>query len=172
MRACGSPLSLIQPCSTHSRITPSSRRTRIAHPWSEGTRSRLVVSIENESAESRFVQLKDSDSRSICLCSRRSLFVGVGGMASQPRDLADRMAGQRTKAPDGFVRETFSLPREQARARAKAFLKSYPSAAYMSEVNCLQSSNTSQRIDDDKGQSCLRWTWLWQDPRLWITCNT
>ena len=55
-------------------------------------------------------------------------------MASRPRDLADRMAGRRTKAPDGFVRETFSLPRDQARAKAKAFLRSYPSAAYMSEV--------------------------------------
>jgi hypothetical protein len=36
--------------------------------------------------------------------------------------------------PDGCVRETFSLPREQARAKAKAFLTSYPKAAYMSEV--------------------------------------
>jgi hypothetical protein len=36
--------------------------------------------------------------------------------------------------PDGYVRETFSLPREQARAKAKAFLRSYPKAAYMSEV--------------------------------------
>ena len=33
-----------------------------------------------------------------------------------------------------YVRETFSLPREQARAKAKAFLRSYPKAAYMSEV--------------------------------------
>jgi|GEM_PF-793301 hypothetical protein len=46
-------------------------------------------------------------------------------------DLADRMAGR--GQPDGYVRETFSLPREQARARAKAFLRSYPKAAYMSE---------------------------------------
>jgi hypothetical protein len=53
-------------------------------------------------------------------------------MPFRPRDLADRMA--RRGHPDGFVRETFSLPREQARARAKAFLKSYPKAAYMSEV--------------------------------------
>ncbi len=41
------------------------------------------------------------------------------------------MAGRRQ---DGYVRETFSLPREQAREKAKAFLKSYPKAAYMSEV--------------------------------------
>jgi hypothetical protein len=37
-----------------------------------------------------------------------------------------------SNAPDGFVRETF--PRQEARAKAKAFLKSYPKAAYMSEV--------------------------------------
>lgn len=55
-------------------------------------------------------------------------------MASRPRDLADRMSGRRTRASDGFVRETFSLPRDQARAKAKAFLKSYPNAAYMSKV--------------------------------------
>jgi hypothetical protein len=53
-------------------------------------------------------------------------------MPFRPRDLADRMA--RRGRPDGFVRESFSLPREQARAKAKAFLKSYPAAAYMSEV--------------------------------------
>jgi len=55
-------------------------------------------------------------------------------MVSRPRDLADRMARQKTNASDGFVRETFSLPRDQARTKAKAFLKSYPNAAYMSEV--------------------------------------
>lgn len=55
-------------------------------------------------------------------------------MASRPRDLADRMSGRRSGASDGFVRETFSLPRDQARDRARAFLKRYPKAAYMSEV--------------------------------------
>lgn len=55
-------------------------------------------------------------------------------MAFRPRDLADRMVGRRTTAPDGFVRETFSLPRQEARAKARAFLKKYPAAAYMSEV--------------------------------------
>jgi hypothetical protein len=56
-------------------------------------------------------------------------------MASRPRDLADRMAGRRTKAPDGYVRETFSLPRkEEARDKAHAFLKKYPAEAYMTEV--------------------------------------
>ena len=48
-------------------------------------------------------------------------------MSFRPGDLAGRMA---RNTPDGFVRETFSLPREQARAKAKAFLKSYPKAAH------------------------------------------
>jgi hypothetical protein len=53
-------------------------------------------------------------------------------MSFRPRDLADRVAGRGDA--DGFVRATFSLPREQAPAKAKAFLRSYPKAANMSEV--------------------------------------
>lgn len=49
-----------------------------------------------------------------------------------PRDLADRMA--RRRIGDGFLRETFTLPREIARAKARDFLKRYPKAGYMSEV--------------------------------------
>ena len=58
-----------------------------------------------------------------------------------PRDLADRMARRRQKAGfgrqepgDGFLRETFTLPRETARAKARDFLKRYPKAGYMSVV--------------------------------------
>jgi hypothetical protein len=54
-------------------------------------------------------------------------------MASRPRDLADRMAGRR-KPDDGYLRETFVLPREQARQVAHDFLARYPKAAYMSGV--------------------------------------
>jgi len=51
----------------------------------------------------------------------------------RPRDLADRMS--RRRAPDdGFLRETFTLPRLAARAKAREFLDSYPSAGYMSKV--------------------------------------
>ena len=50
-----------------------------------------------------------------------------------PRDLADRMAGRR-KVADGYLRETFTLPREKARAKARDFLNRYPKAGYMSEV--------------------------------------
>ncbi|MCD0423458.1 hypothetical protein BJ123_1247 [Rhodopseudomonas thermotolerans] len=50
-----------------------------------------------------------------------------------PRDLATRMARRSTPA-DGFLRETFVLPRPAARAKAKAFLEAWPKAAYMSSV--------------------------------------
>jgi hypothetical protein len=52
-------------------------------------------------------------------------------MASRPRDLADRMAGRR-KLDDGYLRETFTLPRDKARTTARDYLTRYPKAAYMS----------------------------------------
>jgi hypothetical protein len=64
---------------------------------------------------------------------------------SSPRDLADRMsrrpirlrnkAGFGGQAPrDGYLRETFTLPREKARAKARDYLTRYPKAGYMSAV--------------------------------------
>jgi hypothetical protein len=54
-------------------------------------------------------------------------------MVPRPRDLASRMAGQ-CKSGDGYLRETFTLPRDKARAKARDFLNRYPKAAYMSSV--------------------------------------
>ncbi len=54
-------------------------------------------------------------------------------MAFRPRELADRMAGRR-KPDDGYLRETFTLPRDKARTKARDFLARYPKAAYMSGV--------------------------------------
>jgi hypothetical protein len=54
-------------------------------------------------------------------------------MALRPRDLADRIA-KRRKPDDGYLRETFTLPREQARTRAREFLTRFPKAGYMSAV--------------------------------------
>jgi hypothetical protein len=39
-----------------------------------------------------------------------------------------------SRAPDGFKRETFTLPREAARAKAREILTRFPKAAYMTEV--------------------------------------
>lgn len=62
-------------------------------------------------------------------------------MADRPRDLAERMARRRKMggkpgqtAGDGYLRETFTLPRPAARATAQAFFARYPKAGYMSVV--------------------------------------
>lgn len=52
-------------------------------------------------------------------------------MVRTPRDLAERMAA---RVDDRFARESFKLPRAQARAKAREFLDRYPAAAYMSAV--------------------------------------
>ena len=54
-------------------------------------------------------------------------------MASRPRDIADRLAQRKTR-DDGFRRETFTLPRDAARLKARDFLSRYPKAGYMSAV--------------------------------------
>ncbi|HEY5278280.1 MAG TPA: hypothetical protein VIJ67_00870 [Pseudolabrys sp.] len=53
-----------------------------------------------------------------------------------PRDLARRLAdgSARRKTSDGFRRETFALPREAARAKARELFARYPKAAYMTEI--------------------------------------
>ena len=54
-------------------------------------------------------------------------------MAFRPRDLADRMASRR-RPDDGYLRETFTLPRDLAQTTARDFLIRFPKAAYMSGV--------------------------------------
>jgi hypothetical protein len=44
------------------------------------------------------------------------------------------MARRRAAAEDGYVRQTFTQPREDARRTARAFLDRWPAAAYMSAV--------------------------------------
>jgi hypothetical protein len=53
-----------------------------------------------------------------------------------PQDLARRMADRsaRRRASDGFRRDTFALPREAARAKARELFARYPKAAYMTEI--------------------------------------
>ena len=57
--------------------------------------------------------------------------------SDRPQDLARRLAQARDRrkhARDSFRRETFSLPREAARAKAREIFARYPKAAYMTEV--------------------------------------
>jgi hypothetical protein len=55
----------------------------------------------------------------------------------RPADLAQRMARRLAAQPvrsRAFRRETFSLPREAARAKAREMFARYPKAAYMTEI--------------------------------------
>jgi len=58
--------------------------------------------------------------------------------SDRPRDLAGRLAqaGRRRKLTraDSYRRETFSLPREAARAKAREMFRRYPKAAYMTVI--------------------------------------
>lgn len=54
-----------------------------------------------------------------------------------PHDLARRLArawDNRPRSRSAFRRETFRLPRIEARAKARAFFERYPKAAYMTEI--------------------------------------
>jgi hypothetical protein len=53
---------------------------------------------------------------------------------SAPDRLRAKLALKTAKS-DGFVRESFALPRLEARSRARAWLKEYPAAVYMSSVD-------------------------------------
>jgi hypothetical protein len=50
-----------------------------------------------------------------------------------PRRLAERMR-TRQQANDGFVRETFTLPRDAARAKAREMLQRYPAGGNSTTV--------------------------------------
>jgi hypothetical protein len=55
----------------------------------------------------------------------------------RPEDLAQRVAQaerNRKLARDSFRRETFALPREAARAKAREMFARFPKAAYMTAI--------------------------------------
>ena len=55
----------------------------------------------------------------------------------KPHDLAPRsrkLKDRRRLDPDGFLRKTFTLPVNDARAKAREFLRKFPSAGYMTIV--------------------------------------
>jgi hypothetical protein len=55
----------------------------------------------------------------------------------RPADIARRAAkalAGRKPAHNLFRRETFSLPREEAREKARAMFRRFPKAAYMTEI--------------------------------------
>ena len=50
-----------------------------------------------------------------------------------PADLAAR-AAKALRRTDSFRRETFALPRDQARAKARDMFRRFPKPAYMTEI--------------------------------------
>lgn len=57
---------------------------------------------------------------------------------SAPRDIAKRLSEKRRAQGgargDGWRRETFTLARPEARAKAREWFDRYPKAAYMTEI--------------------------------------
>ena len=57
---------------------------------------------------------------------------------SRPRDIATKFARDRAlrggSRADSYRRETFSLPRDAARAKAREMFQRYPKAAYMTAI--------------------------------------
>ncbi len=57
-----------------------------------------------------------------------------------PGDLAARLAqklsrlSSERRVADGFKRESFTLPREKAREKAREWFSRFPKAAYMTEI--------------------------------------
>ena len=52
-----------------------------------------------------------------------------------PREIAERAAqALRERTSDAFRRETFALPREQAREKAREMFRRFPKPAYMTEI--------------------------------------
>ena len=65
------------------------------------------------------------------------------GHAARGRAIAGaRAAAHRRAGEDGLVRETFTLPRDEARVLARDYLDRFPRAAYWSRVEHWQ------RLDD------------------------
>jgi hypothetical protein len=52
----------------------------------------------------------------------------------RPADIARRSAQALAGPRDGFRRETFALPREAAREKAREMFQRFPKAAYMTEI--------------------------------------
>lgn len=55
-------------------------------------------------------------------------------LSRAPRDIARRLSEKSRAKSDGWRRETFTLPRPDARAKAREWFDRYPKAAYMTEI--------------------------------------
>lgn len=67
-----------------------------------------------------------------------------------PRDIARKLAEKSRVQADGWRRETFTLPRPDARAKARELFDRYPKAAYMTEIEFWR------ELDDGRIEFVLR----------------
>jgi hypothetical protein len=60
----------------------------------------------------------------------------MSSVVRRPADIARRSAAliSRRAGGDAFRRETFALPREEARAKARELFRRFPKAAYQTEI--------------------------------------
>ena len=63
----------------------------------------------------------------------------MDGTRKTPADVARRLAARRrssapTSLSDGWRRETYRLPRTEAREKAREWFERFPKAAYMTEI--------------------------------------
>lgn len=56
------------------------------------------------------------------------------GVEHKPSDIARRLAARRSSKTAAWRRETFALPRLEARAKAREWFARFPKAAYMTEI--------------------------------------
>lgn len=73
----------------------------------------------------------------------------------EPGDIATRMAAHLRRATaqrreDGFKRESFTLPREKAREKAREIFAAFPKAAYMTEIE------SWRELDDGRIEFTMR----------------
>jgi hypothetical protein len=71
----------------------------------------------------------------------------------RPADIAKRSGqalARRAGARDSFRRETFALPREAAREKAREFFRRFPKAAYMTEIE------SWRELPDDRIEFTMR----------------
>lgn len=71
----------------------------------------------------------------------------------RPQEVARRLAqasGRRKLVRDSFRRETFALPREAARAKAREMFVRYPKAAYMTVIE------SWRELPDDRIEFTMR----------------
>ncbi len=73
---------------------------------------------------------------------------------NKPVDVAERVAKRRDRrvavAQTAWRRETFRLPRTEARAKAREWFERFPKAAYMTEIE------SWRELDDDEIEFVMR----------------